>query len=194
MASTNQYPGINPHIVTCVRHHARRIIGRIPGMELEDLEQELMLQAHRRLNAYNPERAQLRTFLDRVLRNLCSHLLEAAGARRRKPDRPLLSLSWPRPPADGRDGGPELDFNEDAGSELDWCERAHLRHDLERMLVTLPEHLTECCRWLIQGTTTDAAHHTGLARGTIHSRIVTMRRRFAAAGLSTYLAAPARQF
>ena len=117
---------------------------------------------------------------------------------RRNPGPPLLSLSRPRPSAEGCDGGLELDLDEHAVSErasdLEWCERAHLRRDLERILATLPEHLAECCRWLIDGSTADAARRAGLARGSIHSRVVTLRRRFAAAGLDAYLTAPARQF
>jgi DNA-directed RNA polymerase specialized sigma24 family protein len=196
MASANRYPGIDPGIVACVRHHARRIAGQIPGMEVEDLEQELMLQAHRRLDAYDPARAQLRTFVDRVLRNFCSHLLDAAGALRRNPGQSLLFGGRLRPSA--RDAAPALDLGWDATSEpaaeQEWWEQAHLQCDLERILAALPQHLAECCRWLIDGSTADAARRSGLARGSIHSRVVTLRRYFAAAELHTYLALPARQF
>jgi DNA-directed RNA polymerase specialized sigma24 family protein len=51
MSSANRYPGIDPRIVASVRHHARRASGRLSGIELEDLEQELMLHAHRRLDS-----------------------------------------------------------------------------------------------------------------------------------------------
>ena len=52
MASANRYPGIDPRIVRCVRHHAGRIRAALPGMEIEDVEQELMLHVHRRLSRF----------------------------------------------------------------------------------------------------------------------------------------------
>jgi hypothetical protein len=83
MSSANRYPGIDPRVVASVRHHARRASTRLPGMELEDLEQELMLHVHRRLSLYDPGRADLWTYVDRILSSFVVNLAEAAGARSR---------------------------------------------------------------------------------------------------------------
>lgn len=196
MASANQYPGIDPQIAACVRHHSRRMAGRIPGMDIEDLEQAMMLHVHRRRPAYDPRLARLRTFVDRILRNFCAQLIEAAGAIRRNPDTPSSAMRCPcRSAPDGdHDLQPEHANNGAADLEDEWCERVHLRCDVDRAVATLPEHLAECCRWLAIGSTTEAARRAGLARGSIHSRVVTIRRQFIAAGLDAYVAVPARQF
>jgi DNA-directed RNA polymerase specialized sigma24 family protein len=196
MASANQYPGIDPDIVACVRHHARRMAGRIGGMEVEDLEQVLMLQAHRRLHAYDPSRAGLRTFVDRVARNVCAELLAAASCERRRgrpPDPP--SSPWRSIPT--HDEGSVAADESDAFAEPvddDWWERVHLRCDVDRAVAILPGHLAECCRWLSIGGPSEAARRAGLARGSLHSRVTTIRRRFIAAGLANYFAPPPRQF
>ena len=59
MFTANHYSGIDARIVASVRHHARRAQGKLSGIELEDLEQELMLHAHRRRAQYDPTRADL---------------------------------------------------------------------------------------------------------------------------------------
>ena len=74
--------------------------------------------------------------------------------------------------------------------ELGWCEHIHLREDLHRVLHSLPQHLQDCCHQLTENSVTEAARRSGLARGSIYSRIVTLKRAFTAAGLDAYLARP----
>ena len=75
-------------------------------------------------------------------------------------------------------------------TDLSWCERIHLRQDLDRVLLSLPQHLQDCCHWLATSSVTEAALRSGLARGSIYSRIATLKRAFAGAGLDAYLASP----
>ena len=96
MSSANRYPGIDPRIVASVRHHARRASRRLPGLELEDLEQELMLHAHRRLSSYDPRCAYLWTYADRVLSNFVANLSEAARATSRGGGTSTVSLDDPK--------------------------------------------------------------------------------------------------
>lgn len=188
MSSANRYPGIDPRIVASVRHHARRASGRLSGIELEDLEQELMLHAHRRLSSYDPERADLWTYADRILSNFVANLAKAAGARSRGGGASKVSLDDPKLELDS---GPIATAICDRSSpDLSWCERIHLRQDLDRVLHSLPQHLQECCHWLARGSVTETARRSGLARSSIYSRITTLKRAFAAAGLDAYLAAP----
>ena len=188
MFSDNSYPGIDPRIVASVRHHARRATGRLPGMEAQDLEQELMLHAHRRLGSYDPGRASLWTFTDRVLSNCVVNLTRAAGATSRGGHTVNISLD---DPSAGSDGEAVADMAGDAHPvDLGWCDQIHLRRDLDRVLQSLPQHLQDCCHWLAAGSVTEAARRSGLARGSIYSRIATLKRAFAAAGLDAYLAPP----
>ena len=188
MSPANQYPGIDARIVASVRHHSRRASRKIPGMELEDLEQELMLHAHRRLSSYDPGRADLWTYADRVLSNFVANLAKAAGATSRGGGTSTISLDDPNLE---RDSGAIVVAGDDRGSrELSWCEHIHLRQDLHRVLHSLPQHLQDCCHWLAESSVTEAAQRSGLARGSIYSRMATLKRAFAAAGLDVYLARP----
>jgi DNA-directed RNA polymerase specialized sigma24 family protein len=181
MSSANRYPGIDPRIVASVRHHARRASGRLPGLELEDLEQELMLHAHRRLSSYDPGRADLGTYADRILSNFVANLAKAAGARSRGGSASTVSLDDPKLEFDNEPIATAICDHPSA--DLSWCERIHLRQDLDRVLHSLPQHLQECCHWLARGSVTEAARRSGLARGSIYGRIATLKRAFAAAGL-----------
>lgn len=83
MASRNRYPGTDPRIVACIRHHARRACSNTAAMEVEDLEQELMLRVHQRLLQYDPSRSSLRTFTDRIARSCIASMVEAVQAKKR---------------------------------------------------------------------------------------------------------------
>ncbi len=58
--SKNKYQGINPYVVNQVRYHAYSLMrhSAIHGVEVEDLEQELMLDYLSRKQAYDPEKAK----------------------------------------------------------------------------------------------------------------------------------------
>jgi RNA polymerase sigma-70 factor, ECF subfamily len=186
MSSANHYSGIDARIVSSVRHHARRASGKVPGLELEDLEQELMLHAHRRLNSYDPTRADLWTYVDRVLSNFLANLAKAAGAKSRGSGTFTISLDDPNLK---RDSEAIAAAAGNGGSrELSWCEYIHLRQDLHRVLHSLPQHLQDCCQKLTENSVTEAARRSGLARGSIYSRMATLKCAFAAAGLDGYLA------
>ena len=188
MSSANCYPGIDARIVASVRHHARRASRRLSGMELEDIEQECILHVHRRLPSHEPSRADLWTYADRILTSFTANLLEAAGAMSRGGGVPPLSLN---DPGVDKITSPVLSERERAPV---WCEQIDLRQDLDRTRHSLPRHLQDCCSWLTEGSVAEAAQRSGLARGSIYSRMATLKRAFAAAGLDAYLDAPARHF
>jgi DNA-directed RNA polymerase specialized sigma24 family protein len=192
MFSANSYTGIDDRVVASVRHHARRASTRLAGMELEDVEQELMIHAHRRMPSFDPRRADIWTYSDRVLSNFVRNLLRSAGAVRRGGGLPTIALDDPELVPNGE---PAADAVHDHDpTEVAWCEQAHLRHDLDRVLHALPQHLQDCCRWLTTSTVTEAARCSALARGSLYSRIATLKRAFIAAGLEAYLASPTRHF
>jgi len=190
MSSANHYSGIDARIVASVRHHARRASGKVPGLELEDLEQELMLHAHRRLNSYDPARADLWTFVDRVLSNFLANLATAARAKSRGGGTFTISLDDPNLERDGEAIAAAAAADNGGSNELGWCEYIHLRQDLHRVLHSLPQHLQDCCHRLTENSVAEAARRSGLARGSIYSRMATLKRAFAAAGLDVYLARP----
>ena len=73
----NCYDAIHPYATQTIRIHAHRLARTtlIPGMTAADYEQQLALDLWRRLPVYDPKRAALATFIDRVVRRrVCDFL------------------------------------------------------------------------------------------------------------------------
>ena len=188
MASANRYPGIDPRIVRCVRHHAARVRAALPGMEIEDVEQELMLHVHRRLSRFDATRGSLRTFVDRIARNCAANLLQSARSERRGSGVEVLSLDAHRLAICRRRGAaarvrrrgvalrePHVGY---APEDL-----LNLRIELWRVFDRLPPALRSCFLGLFDNTVTDAARRTGVSRSTLYERIAAIRESFRAADL-----------
>ena len=191
MASANRYPGIDPRIVRCVRHHAARVRAALPGMEIEDVEQELMLHVHRRLSRFDAARGSLRTFADRVARNCAANLLQSARSERRGSGVEVLSLdtlAWHADgdgiAADADDGAPASVASRRlrAGRPAEPAHRAlaHLR--------SAASALRSCFLGLFDNTVADAARRAGVSRSTMYARIAAIRESFQAADLQLHLA------
>lgn len=192
MASRNRYPGIDPRIVACIRHHAGRVRSRIPAMEVEDIEQELMLRVHQRLPHYDPSRSSLRTFTDRIARSRIASLLEASRAKKRDAGIEVLFSDWIYPAEDNLVIEPCESSDAETDQSLAFCPEPYLnlRTDLWRAFDRLPAMLRTCFLALFDNTVTDAARRTGLSRSTTYDRIAELRAQFEAAGLRAYLADP----
>lgn len=190
MASRNRYPGIDPRIVACIRHHAGRVYGRIVGMDVEDIEQELMLRVHQRLPQYDPSRSSLRTFTDRIARSCIASLLEASQAKKRGAGLEVLSSDWVtshgKNVVTGTCDGLEPD------QVVGFCSEPYLnlRTDLWRAFDQLPAMLRTCFLALFDNSVADAARRTGASRSSTYHRIAELRAQFEAAGLRAYLAGP----
>jgi RNA polymerase sigma-70 factor, ECF subfamily len=182
MVSANSYTGLDPRVVRSLRYHARRLSGRIPRMDLADLEQCFALHVLSRLNFYDGRRADLGTFTDRILTNLARNLVTAAYAEKRTADRTACSIEDVDP------CGPSVGLPLSPGThDSDWEEQIHLRRDVERIVSELPPQLQEICSWLSCGSVTDASRRSGLSRPSIYGRIERVRRAFKRAGLEQYV-------
>lgn len=191
MASTNHYPGIDPRIVRCVRHHATRVRAALPGIQIEDVEQELMLHVHRRLSRFDAARGSLRTFADRVARNCAANLLQSARSERRGSGVEVLSLDTLARHADG--DGIAADADDGAPASVPHVGYApedllNLRIELWRIFDRLPSALRSCFLGLFDNTVADAARRAGVSRSTMHARMAAIRESFQAADLQLHLA------
>ena len=85
----NCYDAIHPDATQTIRIHAHRLARAtlIPGMTAADHEQQLALDLWRRLPVYDPKRAALATFIDRVVRRRVSDFLTAAQTVARRAER-----------------------------------------------------------------------------------------------------------
>jgi RNA polymerase sigma factor (sigma-70 family) len=194
MASKNRYPGIDPRIEVCIRHHACRVRGRIPGMDVEDIEQELMLRVHQRLPQYDPSQSSLRTFADRVARNCIASLIEASQAKKRGGGIEILFLD--EIALGGDDGSSPVCGEQQmvlhAERHVGYSPEAflNLRIDLWRAYQELPPTLRSCFLALFDNTVTDAARRAGVSRATVYDRVGAIRERFRAVDLRAYVTEP----
>lgn len=193
MASANRYPGIDPKIVRCVRHHAERVRAADASIEIEDAEQELMLHLHRRLARFDARRGSLRTFVDRVAANCAINLVRATRAEKRGARVEVLSLDaivrhagtdGTDPDAGETEAAPMLTIGYAPEDFL------NLRIELWCVYDRLPSALRGCFLGLLDGSVVDAARQAGTARSTVYHRIAALKERFQAADLRLHLAAP----
>ena len=195
MGFDNQYDGIDPYAVRLIKYKARQLIGQagFTASDRDDLEQELIFDVLRRLPKYNPKRAQLNTFIARVVEHKIARLIEAQKAGIRDYRRCPFSLNDRFEDEDGRsvervDTFDQEDYLLRTGSQSrPTDELSALALDVAAVLETLPAELRELCRRLKAESVTEISRDTGVPRGTIYESIKKLREIFEDAGLRDYL-------
>lgn len=175
-----------------IRIRANRLArsGAVPGMDAEDIAQELRLDLIRRHNMFDPTRASYETFADRVVANRIASL--AAATARIRAERAMQDLYAPIE-GDAAEAGltladilpetaglhaPELGGNE---------ERLGPCHDVRRLLQGLAPACRAIALALAQMSASEAAHLLGVHRSTVYARLATIREAALARGLQEYL-------
>lgn len=145
-----------------VRATAAVVSGAIPVADLEDFEQEGLTACWLALPKFDPARASLRTFVERVVASRLASLVRAA---RRAPTQVSLDAvcEWLT------DGGTD---RQDAQFDIERI--ASASNGLDRQLISL----------LLNYSPAEAGRMLDLPRSTVHDRILRMRNRFAAAGFA----------
>lgn len=79
MGIPREVPGLSAQTINLIKHKAWSLIGTVgfTWSDRDDLEQELVLDILRRLPRFDPERAQLMTFIVRVVDNKIASMIEA---------------------------------------------------------------------------------------------------------------------
>jgi Sigma-70 region 2 len=189
----NCYDAIHPYATQTIRTHAHRLARTtlIPGMTAADYEQQLALDLWRRLPVYDPKRAGLATFIDRVVRRRVCDFVAAAHTAARCAERQAVSL-------EAADGGERCDGLAERLSTADrlWGHAddlehdVGLRHDLSRLIAVLPPALKRCCAILANGSIGEAVRKEGLHRSSYYEAVSRLRRKAREAGLRDYLGDP----
>jgi RNA polymerase sigma factor (sigma-70 family) len=143
-----------------VRATAAVVSGVILLADLEDLEQEGLTACWRALPLFNPARASLRTFIERVIASRIASLVRTA---RRSPVRVPLNAAGPRPAGSG-------------------AEIQELYADVERLSSAFGGRERQLILLLLENSPAEAGRILGISRSTVHERILRIRRRFVAAG------------
>jgi RNA polymerase sigma-70 factor, ECF subfamily len=177
MEHRNRYDGVPPRAIQFVRYHARQLARHraVPGMELEDYEQDLIADLLTREPGFDAARAGYPTFADRIIRHRVSTLIQT-GARMRR-----VEIGTARPSLE-----PQEEPSADPSCTEDWCS---LCLDLERFVGQLPLRLRRCCSWLLADNRLAAAAALGLHRSSLYEAAHDLRRQAIEAGLHLYLQA-----
>jgi hypothetical protein len=190
MESRNSFDGLDPRAVATVRHHASRLARSrsLPGMDLEDVEQDLALDLLHRGRRFDPARASFATFADRVVGNRVA-TLTAPGLRLRA-ERAMASLDKPVDGEDQETNRGELMAEQDglhARRSLDRHDELDLRHDVARFLRGLTPALRRCAGIIVADNVAAAAKAAGLHRGTVYEGAHRLRVAAARSGLDIYV-------
>jgi hypothetical protein len=180
MEHRNRYDGVHPRAIEFIRYHARQLARHraVPGMELEDYEQDLITDLLVRERSFDARRASYPTFADRVIRHRVATLIQA-GLRMRR-------IENQEPRAVGTE--PDLETQADSCSCAGWTEeRCSLCLDLERFIGQLPARLRRCCKWLLADNRRAAAAALGLHRSSLYEAAHDLKRHAIEAGLHLYL-------
>ena len=145
-----------------VRATAAVLSGAAQSADREDLQQEGLAACWRALPHFDPARASLRTFVERVVATRLASKLRSA---RRAPAHVPIKAA-----------GPQL-VHAGAG-------QLELRADIRRLLLSLHPYDRHLVLLLLEHSPAEASRVLGVPRSTLHDRILRLRRRFIAAGLA----------
>ena len=172
MESSNRDGGIDRRVMSNIRFGARRLArGRaIPGMEVEDYEQDLVADLLHRRRAFDPRLASFATFADRIVGHRISTM--TSPTLRLKAERNSMSLDAPVLDEDGNEQK-LLDLLPDGALPTD--ETAAIRIDVGRFVDGLPPSLLDCCEVLLADSISEGARAAGIHRSTAYERAARLR-------------------
>ena len=182
-------------IVQAARYCAETLFrrGLFRRSDLDDVQQDLVLAILKRLQRFDPDRASLPTFANRVAQNAAKSLLRRRHAAKRGRSRVLQSLEAE---LNDRHGAPCCAGNLVAETQLETrCgirrrsarEQSDLKIDLNDAKTALPDVDRDLCRLLEEQSPTDVAGRAGIARSTVYRRMAKVRRHFRQRDLDDYL-------
>ena len=191
----NRYDGIEEYAVGIIKHKAKQLIGRsgLTESDRKDLEQEMMLDLLQRLPKYDSDKAQLNTFVARIVEHKVSVVLSERNVGKR--DWRLCTASMNDRLDSGEGENVErhevYDMDEylrQSGQQTRSSREQHdLSIDLERAITSLPPELRDLCVRLQTMNVTEISRATGIPRGTLYDRIKDLRNLFEDRGLRDYL-------
>ncbi|SDB20273.1 hypothetical protein [Bauldia litoralis] len=182
METTNT-SGLDGRVFHNIRFNARKLARQeaVPGMTVEDYEQDLAADLVRRSQWFDRDRASFATFADRVIAHRATTL--TTPTERLREERLLLSLDAP---AVGEDGSVTtlLELLPNEAPPIDESVAAHI--DVCRFVEGLTAPLVDGCRVLLAGSISAGARDLGIHRSTASERVRAVRAAAAASGLRIY--------
>ncbi len=192
MDTLNRYAGIPARTIRRIRFLASKLNRQnaVPGMDREDLEQDLVLDLLQRISRHDPARASLQTFAEHVIDNRVATLTRPCA--RLRAERRLVSIDGP---AFETESEAVTDQTADASLLMESGDSTpsatenglNLSIDVDSFVSKLSPALRLCAEILGNGNVAEGASKAGLHRSTIYERLAHLRAEAAAIGLHEYL-------
>lgn len=166
-----------------IKFKARQLTRRrdFQTAELEDLQQELWLALIKAAQRFDPAKASLDTFIDRVVNKAVAMLVRTRQRKRNGITQRMPSLSDERTSPDGRTEPLAATISHDdlarrTGTEpIDETHVAETTEAVTAALQRMPADLRDVCRRLMGGTVTSVARDLGMSRRQVRNRLQNAR-------------------
>jgi len=175
-----------------IRIRAARLArtGAVPGLDAEDIEQELRLDLIRRAKNFDPEKSSFDTFADRIVANRVATLANTTRAMRA--ERAMLCIDAPVGDAD--EGLTLSDVLPEAAAlgPVDAFSLTHgpgLRGDVGRLMAALCPATRQVAMAVGHLSISEAARALGVHRSTVYERLSRIREIATEMGLDGYFEA-----
>lgn len=174
-----------PRTLKHIRNTARRLARcrSVPGMDAEDIQQDLFLDLWYRRGAFDATKATFATYADRIIAHRVATL--ASPTLRCKAERQQVALDH-HVNGDGQQTLADTLADPAALSEMDQA----LKIDMKRFIAGLPPALQRCCTILLTPNRREASIEAGIHRSTVYESAHRLRKLAEAGGLREYISAP----
>jgi len=195
MHGNSRFQNLPDYAAKLIRFKAKKLVGHYGygRSDEDDIQQELAAFLWSRLGRFDPDKGDLKPFIDHVVKKGIASLIEHRLAAKRDYRRAECSLDAPVRDADGNETqrAAMMDENEGArrlGREhMHFIDHADLAAALTEIRSCLPERLRPVWDELRITSPAGVARRLGIPRGTLYERIKLLRKFCADAGLEEYL-------
>ena len=195
MDTTQKHEELTEYTMKLVQCKARQLVGKAGYTpdDLEDIEQDLTRHLLASLPKFDPAKATLNTFADRVVGSRLCDLLRHRSAEMRNRGREAFSLNEEVETEDGALEIIETVSQDEIDLRTGRCnrpaaERAHLQMDLNAVVAGLSPELRQVADMLRTQSVAEVARDLGIPRRTFREKhLAQLRDVFAASRLDDYL-------
>ncbi|HRU20183.1 MAG TPA: sigma-70 family RNA polymerase sigma factor [Kiritimatiellia bacterium] len=195
MDTHRQNEPLTPYLTALIECKARQLVGKAgyTSDDLKDIEQDLIQDLLERLPKFDPAKASLNTFADRVVGRRICNLLRDRRAGMRDWRRDAYSLNEEIETDEGSIERHEFISQDEVDLrtgryDRTATERALRTMDVAAVLAGLPHELRRVAEMLMTQSVAEVARELGIPRGTFRDRYMgKLREAFGAKRLNDYL-------
>ena len=178
---------------SCVRVKARQLSQRseFRQSDEDDLQQDLWLTLLNESRRFDPQRASLNTFVDRVVNSAACMILRRPYRQKRAQGRRALSLERTRVAVSGEVKKPLAHFISDAdlarrigATRSDETARHDDAKAFDHAVDAMPDDVRDVCRQVMGGSISSAARELGMSRRQVREALQAARPYFERAGFN----------